>query len=864
MKPSEIQDQKTPPANATIQAIKSHFSCREMFRRFWPNHYRETGNCLCPFHEDSSPSYQLDENLGFCHREPSCGGFDVIDLYARGMGGISNSEAIAELAREIGLDHSSRQALPLSLEEVFKRRGIRDDTFKSILPRLELLKGNGKYPPSFSIPVATWEGSPVGKQFFPLAGGEKKFSKGTPAKKAFIRFEGPGLIVITEGFWDALSVKDAVPKADSVAILGAGFTAKLSSLPEDREIILFLDRDEAGQKATDKAVKVLNGRCRVVDWSLCNHKFKDPNDILKSIDGEHIIEAMIRNAKQPNKANAKTDPVNCDSKTDPVNRKEAQSPQVEGIKKKPSHADLLTEIAVGECELFHDPSLEGYASFAVAGHRETWPLRSRGFKRWVFRRFYEEHGRSPRDQALKDALGALEGKAIYDGPEEEVCIRVGGAPGKIFVDLCTDDWKTVEITGVGWKVSDGAGRCKKFIRSPGMQPLPVPVPGASWNGLDSFLNLPENGLKLVAGWLVQSFSPTGPYPILVLEGEQGSSKSTISKILRSLIDPSTVPIRSEPKEERDLVIGANNAWVLSFDNLSGLAPWLSDALCRISTGGGFACRTLYSDRDETLFTATRPIILNGIDAIATRHDLADRSLLLNLPPIPDEKRKNEKEFWGEWERVRPGIFGLLLDAVGTALRNRESVKIERSPRMADFAHWIVAAEPSLPWGEGEFLNAYAKNIQSAVDLSLEASPVGSSLREFMEDKHEWTGTATTLLERLKEKMPDEVVKLPHWPKDGTRLSKQLRRLASFLRKDGIDINFDFREGGTGKRNIRIEKSFSRDFSVISVTASRNSTQTRRDKGSGDVTLKTICDAKPKFCDAKIPAQHFSTDEEEAL
>ncbi len=129
--------------------------------------------------------------------------------------------------------------------------------------------------------------------------------------------------------------------------------------------------------------------------------------------------------------------------------------------------------------------------------------------------------------------------------------------------------------------------------------------------------------------------------MLVLHGEQGSAKSTLVRILRALIDPNTAALRAAPRDERDLVIAARNSWCLALDNLSHLPDWLSDALCRLATGSGFATRELYTDAEETIFAAQRPIVLNGIEELATRGDLLDRALLLYLPAIPEAQRHDE-------------------------------------------------------------------------------------------------------------------------------------------------------------------------------------------------------------------------------
>ena len=121
-------------------------------------------------------------------------------------------------------------------------------------------------------------------------------------------------------------------------------------------------------------------------------------------------------------------------------------------------------------------------------------------------------------------------------------------------------------------------------------------------------------------------------PLLAISGEQGSAKTVLSKMLKALVDPNVAPVRALPREQRELMIAANNGHVLAFDNLSGLPPWLSDALCRLATGGSFAVRQLYTNEDEILFQAARPLLVNGIEDVISRPDLADRSIFLTLAP----------------------------------------------------------------------------------------------------------------------------------------------------------------------------------------------------------------------------------------
>jgi hypothetical protein len=220
----------------------------------------------------------------------------------------------------------------------------------------------------------------------------------------------------------------------------------------------------------------------------------------------------------------------------------------------------------------------------------------------------------------------------------------------------------VEIDAAGWRVITDAP--VRFRRPKGLKPLPVPVTGGSLGELRHFVNVADdNSWRLLVAWMLAALRPRGPYPVLCLHGQQGSAKSTLARVLRSLIDPNLAELRSEPKEPRDLMIAADASWIIALDNLSSLPAWLSDALCRLSTGGGFATRELYSDAEETVFDAQRPVLLTGIEDLATRGDLLERSIVLTLPPIPEDRRRSERALWKQIEAVRPRILGALLTAL---------------------------------------------------------------------------------------------------------------------------------------------------------------------------------------------------------
>src|SRR5216683_1894055 len=177
-------------------------------------------------------------------------------------------------------------------------------------------------------------------------------------------------------------------------------------------------------------------------------------------------------------------------------------------------------------------------------------------------------------------------------------------------------------------------------------------------------------------FLVAALRPGFPLPILVAKGEQGAGKSTACRVISSLIDPRTSALRGVPREVRDLTAAARNSWLVCFDNLSRLPEELADAACRLATGGGFGGRELYSDHDEAIFDATRPLVFNAIPEIGTaRPDFLDRALMVEFLSITPELRRDEAQFWHEFGERRPRILGALLDAAVAGLRNLPQVRL---------------------------------------------------------------------------------------------------------------------------------------------------------------------------------------------
>jgi len=474
------------------------------------------------------------------------------------------------------------------------------------------------------------------------------------------------------------------------------------------------------------------------------------------------------------------------------------------LKKPDLSATAIVRLAKETLTLFHTPAREPFARLWVKGHWEIHRIQSEEFERWLFALCFHRHGTVPGLGSVSAARKVLAADALFASSEKSVHVRVAGWDRAIYVDLANDLWEAVKITAEGWTIIPHVP--VNFWRPPGMQPMPQPLQGGTIADLRPFLNLDsEEQWILSLSWIIAALRPDGPFPLMILEGTHGSSKSTMARIFRALVDPSTAPVRGEPASVRDLMISANNSWSLSYDNLSGIDNSLCDALCRLSTGGGFSTRELFTDAGEKIFEGMRPVVLNGIDIGIERTDLLDRAITLSLPSISEADRETEARFWKRFELARPYILGSLFDLVAYALRRLPEVQPLNLPRMADFATLICAVEPALGWPEGTFLRAYRRNRWEANVLGLEASPLFQPLMRISE-RGPWRGTATELMSQLvDEQLNDPMGVQRTYPKAPRQLSQAIRRLIPSLSQAGITIEFSRSTGSNSERIISIGK-----------------------------------------------------------
>ncbi|MEU4483440.1 ATP-binding protein [Streptomyces purpurascens] len=476
-----------------------------------------------------------------------------------------------------------------------------------------------------------------------------------------------------------------------------------------------------------------------------------------------------------------TDPARPDRTSTRAGRKPARPPHSDSDGKPPPAAARIVAMAREEYRFVMSTDGRPYA-VALDGPNIALPLRGRaGVRQRLARQFADAYpGEVASQSALADAMTVLEGIAEDTDPVP-VNLRVGRDPaGAIVVDLGSADGRAVVVTGVGWRVVDRAPVL--FRRSGAMAPMPEPVlDGDGLAKLHALLNMDESAFRQLVGWLVAAWIPDIPHPALVCKGEQGTGKSKAAQMFINLVDPSPAAKRSQPRDEKAWSRQAFSSWALCLDNISTIPPWLSDTLCKAVTGDGVVDRALYTDDDVVVLTFKRVLAMTTIDAGALAGDLAERVLLLDLLLIDSTRRRSEEELDATFDAVRPAVLGALFDVLACALAVLPSVRLESMPRMADFARVLAAVDQTQGW---RTLDDYLATSANVATDAMEGDQFAMAIAALVDQAGTWQGTAAQLLEAL----PAPLVRPPNWPKDATRASGRVKRLAPLLRSIGITVD----------------------------------------------------------------------------
>lgn len=471
-----------------------------------------------------------------------------------------------------------------------------------------------------------------------------------------------------------------------------------------------------------------------------------------------------------------------------INSQDNKDTKEKSLKKpKPNQTTKIINFINQNMLLFYDKNKDVFAIDQTT--KEIYRIISPQFKEFVMAKFFDYFNQSIHGSSFKDALSNLLGAVRIKGECKTVYRRVGKHENNYYLDLCWQkNNRTVKISPGEWSIVDDSP--VMFLRSGTMQALPEPKRGGSLDWMWQCCNIPENYRVLVLLWLLDALRPDTPYPILELIGEQGSAKSTTQTILRRVIDPNACDLRAAPNKEDDLFVTAWVNHVVSCENITYLSSQMQDALCVMSTGGGYQKRKLFSNDEEVILYAYNPVIINGISAVVTNQDLIDRTITIELPNIT--KRTEITKLRGLIEENSSLILGALLDIFVKALAILPSIElpISENPRLIEFVTLGIAVAKVIGLSEEVFIKQFKELRQEAIARTIDASPIANALIEWSE-KNTLTFPVQLQVKLLFEQVAQyRTNNTDIWPKSSKGFADSLRRIAPALRQYvGIDCQY---------------------------------------------------------------------------
>ena len=453
--------------------------------------------------------------------------------------------------------------------------------------------------------------------------------------------------------------------------------------------------------------------------------------------------------------------------------------------KGPSQSSRLVALAEQSYRIVQGTDGKAYA-VDRNGPAIALPLRGRdGLRQRLARTYYAHTGAAPSGSALADALTVIEGMAA-GLPPEPIGLRVASWGDGIVLDLGDPTGRAVLIRPGRWHLLDSSPVL--FRRTTLTGPLSIPDTSGprgihALAGLRALFNVDDDGFALIVAWLIAGLFPHIPHPILALLGEQGTAKSTVAAFCVRLIDDSPAPLRTPPKDIRAWSVTASAAWTVALDNISSIAPWFSDTLCKAVTGDGIVDRALFTDDDVTVLSFRRVIALTSIDAGALAGDLTERMIPVELDPIPPRNRRTDAEIQAAYQHAAPTALTGLLDLTAAVLAVLPTIHLDELPRMADFARLMAALDQVTGW---HTLATYIQRASETNKAAVDADPFATAVLNLVRAQAVgWTGTAAELLETLT---PDPAPR--SWPRTPRAASGHLRRIAPALRVAGVEVGTD--------------------------------------------------------------------------
>lgn len=431
---------------------------------------------------------------------------------------------------------------------------------------------------------------------------------------------------------------------------------------------------------------------------------------------------------------------------------------------------------------------------------------------FIRRLFYKEHGIFVEAKKLQSVIDYLDMQPLTVEEPFEMACRVYCNDDYIVYELNKDTKECILVAedGIGIDiVSDVLFKHSVDFQNQVMPDWKIEIEEI-FGLIHKHFNLKnEQQEKMLILYLVTSFIGVNiPFPVLILNGEKGSSKSTTMRKLEKLIDPKTSDMFGLPHGSDGLELRLSNNYYMCLDNLQTLNRRTSDVLARSCTGASISKRRLYSNEAEIVMNIKCLVALNGISLVAKESDLLDRSLILELERINPKEIKSEQELWASFEEDRPKILGCIFHILSIAYFDTKPIKEQEKIRLADFHIACIKVGRVLGMTDKEVSDILWDNQRNVNRQSLNEDIVACCLIELMSHKKEYINSMTGLLVDLQDLASKNGIVGSVLPKTPNHLSNRLRKVKSNLQAE-YGIVFNVANVGAFKQ-ITIEKNCKND------------------------------------------------------
>lgn len=405
-------------------------------------------------------------------------------------------------------------------------------------------------------------------------------------------------------------------------------------------------------------------------------------------------------------------------------------------------------------------------------------------------------------------LKAAISKATYEGKEITTFQRIARKNEVIYYDLNNSNSEIVKVTTDGFSIERN-GTNVPFLQNSTMLEQVKPKLDAEIEDVSrikKYVTLNETDYKLFLILLITSFIEDISHPLLIINGSQGSAKSTLTRIYKKIVDPTIVEISAMPHKKEDLTLQLEHEYTCCFDNLVSIKNDVSNIMCMAITGGAHAKRKLYTNSDMVIYSFRRCIVLNGISWLSSQSDLLDRSIIVNLDRIKDQDRKTDEKIFNGFKQDLPYILGGIFKTLSKAMEIQPDLKVENLPRLADFGTWGYAVAEVLGIGGEEFLKLYKDNQTNITREILFSNPVAYALFEFMKKRLKHECSIEQLYTELCDIADTKNINKNDtmWARSPAYLSRRLNQLKVNLEQE--KIFFDIKNVGSHKQIVLENKN----------------------------------------------------------